>query len=71
MNGNAVALAEPGPLRLLGVKAVAKEHSCGERTVWRMIDEGKLPAVRFRRCTRVRESDVLDYIRRCQKGEAV
>ncbi|NQU12143.1 helix-turn-helix domain-containing protein [bacterium] len=50
---------------------MAKEHSCGERTVWRMIDEGKLPAVRFRRCTRVRESDVLDYIRRCQKGEAV
>jgi excisionase family DNA binding protein len=42
------------PERLLVVKEAADFLRLSERTVWRMIDDGRLPAVRFGRAVRIR-----------------
>lgn len=36
------------------------------RTLYRFIDEGQLPAYRFGRVIRLKESEVADFIERCR-----
>ena len=55
MNDSLVTTTARG---LLPVKQAAALLGVCPRTVWRMIADGQLPAVRFRRCTRVHWADV-------------
>jgi excisionase family DNA binding protein len=45
------------------VKDAAAILTISERTVWRMIADGQLTAIRFRRCTRLLLSQVMDYLK--------
>ena len=47
---------------LLTVKQAAKFLGVSMRTVWRMIADGQLHAVRVRRCTRLAVAEVLEYL---------
>jgi excisionase family DNA binding protein len=49
---------------LLTVKQVAAMLGVSSRTVWRMIAEGQLKAVRVRGCTRVYLQSVEEYLKR-------
>jgi excisionase family DNA binding protein len=44
------------------VKAAAELLGVSVRTVWRMIADGQLHAVRVRRCTRLAVAEVLGYL---------
>ena len=44
------------------VKDAAAKLSVSPRTIWRMIADGQLRAVRFRRCTRVLANDVAKFL---------
>ncbi len=55
--------------RLLTVRAAARVLNVSVRTVWRMIADGELHAVRMRRCTRLAVAEVLGYLEQSrQKG---
>ena len=43
---------------LLPVKEAARKLSVSPRTIWRMIADGQLIAVRIRRCTRLRKAEI-------------
>jgi len=47
---------------LLTVREVAVKLGISVRTVWRMIADGQLHAVKMRRCTRLAVADVLGYM---------
>jgi excisionase family DNA binding protein len=44
----------------LRVKEAAAISKTSARTIWRMIADGQLTAYRFRRCTRLLRSQVMD-----------
>jgi len=48
--------------RLVCVKEAAAKLSVSVRTVWRMISDGQLEAVRFRRCTRLSLAQISKYL---------
>lgn len=50
-------------LRLVRVKEAAKIIGVSMRTVWRMLASGQLKAVRIRRCTMVRLSELLSWMK--------
>ena len=54
---------EPEMGKRLRIKAVAARLDCTEKHVYRLIDQGKLPAIRVgeRRGLRIDESDLLAY----------
>jgi excisionase family DNA binding protein len=56
INGNASGAA------LVKVTEAARMLCVSPRTVWRMIAEGELTPVRFRRCTRVALVEVQKYL---------
>ena len=45
------------------VKDAAAMLTISERTVWRMIADGQLTAIRYRRCTRLLLSQVMGYLK--------
>lgn len=45
------------------IKDAAAISQVSSRTIWRMIADGQLKAYRFRRCTRLLRSQVLDYLK--------
>jgi excisionase family DNA binding protein len=47
----------------LRVKDAAAISKVSQRTIWRMIADGQLKAYRFRRCTRLLRSQVLNYLK--------
>jgi excisionase family DNA binding protein len=49
--------------KLLPVKQSAAMLGVSPRTVWRMIADGQLTPVRFRRCTRVAVSQLMVYLK--------
>jgi excisionase family DNA binding protein len=51
---------EPSPL-LRTVADAALMLSVSPRTVWRLVDEGSLPAARVRGATRIPDAAILDY----------
>ena len=48
---------------LVTVKRGASMLGVSSRTVWRMIADGQLTAIRFRRCTRLMLSQVMGYLK--------
>ncbi|MDA8040267.1 MAG: helix-turn-helix domain-containing protein [Actinomycetota bacterium] len=50
--------------RWMGTPAVAEYLGVNQRTVYRLIDEGELPAYKFGRVIRLRERDVAAYVER-------
>lgn len=45
------------------VPEVAAALSISSKTVWRMVDAGELPAIRFGRAVRIPRAAVAEYIR--------
>jgi len=56
--------------RLLTVQEAAQYLTISERTVWSMLKNNRLPAVRFGRTVRIDPADLDNFIRRA-KGESV
>lgn len=50
----------------LGTAAAAELLGVQSRTLYRFIDEGRLPAYRFGRVIRVMRSDLEDFVRSCR-----
>jgi len=48
----------------MGTPAVARYLGVNQRTVYRLIDDGELPAYRFGRVIRLRARDVADFVER-------
>jgi excisionase family DNA binding protein len=48
--------------RLVSVKEAATQLAVSPRTVWRMIADGQLAAVRVRRCTRLSLAQVMNFL---------
>ncbi len=45
-----------------------------ERTIWSLVDQGELPAVKFGRNVRIDPSDLRDYVAKCKtncKGKSL
>jgi excisionase family DNA binding protein len=55
-------------LQLLDAKEAAGLLGVSVRTIRRMFASKELPVVRFRHCTRVRESDVTEYIDKSRRA---
>ncbi len=53
--------------KFLTVPEVAAELGISERSVWRLIEEGELPAHRFGASTRIRREDLDSYIDRSRR----
>lgn len=53
----------------LRVREAAAYLACSERTVWALITDGKLPAVRFsRQVVRIERTDLDAFIARCKRA---
>jgi excisionase family DNA binding protein len=50
----------------LNTNETAKRLGITPRTLYRFIDDGKLPAYRFGRVIRLKESEVAEFIERCR-----
>ena len=50
----------------LSTKKAAERLGITVRTVYRFVDEGRLPAYKFGRVIRIKERDVNVYIERCR-----
>jgi excisionase family DNA binding protein len=55
------AVAWRGGKALVSVHVAANMLAVSDRTVWRMIADGELQAVRVRGCTRLRMEEILNY----------
>jgi excisionase family DNA binding protein len=53
--------------QFLKVPEVAEELNVGERSAWRLIEDGELPTHRFGNSTRVKREDLDEYIRRSRR----
>lgn len=53
--------------KAVSVKAAADLLGVSARTVWRMIADGQLHAIRVRRCTRLAVAEVLGYLERSKQ----
>ena len=60
-----------GGAAMIRVGQAAAMLSVSTRTVWRMIADGQLTAVRFRRCTRVALAEVQKYVQGVRRVEFV
>lgn len=54
------------PINWMSTPAVAEYLGVNTRTVYRLIDEGELPAYKFGRVIRLQEADVEAFIERCR-----
>lgn len=52
--------------RLLSYKQAGALLGVTERTVWTLVNDGELPAVRFGRSVRIDPADLRTYIDRCK-----
>lgn len=56
----------PEPIRWMSTGEVAEYLGVNTRTLYRMIDEGELPAYKFGRVIRLQEKDVLSFVERAR-----
>lgn len=56
----------PEPIRWMSTGEVADYLGVNTRTLYRMIDEGELPAYKFGRVIRLQETDVVAFIDRAR-----
>jgi len=54
----------PEPIIWMSTPSVAEYLGVNTRTVYRLIDEGELPAYKFGRVIRLKEADVVAFIER-------
>lgn len=52
--------------KLLTYKQAGDLLGVTERTIWTLVDQGELPAVRFGRSVRIDPADLRTYIDRCK-----
>ena len=57
----------PKGTKFLTVPQIAEEFGISERSVWRLIEYGVLPAHKFGASTRVKREDLDAYIERCRR----
>jgi excisionase family DNA binding protein len=55
-------MTEPEMSGYLTVKDIALRMRVSKMTVYRLLEAGSLPSVKFRKSFRVREKDLLDYL---------
>ena len=63
---------EPNPPqidRLLTYRQAAEVLGVSERSIWTLVDQGTLPAVRFGRSVRIDPVDLRAFIDRAKAGE--
>jgi len=53
--------------KFLTIPEAAEELNIGERSVWRLIKDGKLPTYHFGDSTRIKREDLDAYVERCRK----
>lgn len=53
---------------LLTYRQAAKVLGITERTIWSLVNEGMLPAVRFGRSVRIDPADLRAFIERAKRG---
>ncbi|MBX3322459.1 MAG: helix-turn-helix domain-containing protein [Phycisphaeraceae bacterium] len=63
--------ASPMMDRLLTYREVAAVLGVSDRAVWTLVDEGKLPAVRFGRSVRIDPADLRLFIERAKGAPQV
>lgn len=63
---DAVPSAPSAPIEWMSSGEAAEVLGLRTRTLYRLIDEGQLPAFRFGRVIRLRRSDVEEFIERCR-----
>lgn len=52
----------PDPIRWMSTAEVAEYLGVNTRTLYRLIDEGELPAYKFGRVIRLQEDDVVSFL---------
>ena len=55
--------------RLLRAAEVAEALNISKAQVYKLLQAGKIAAVRMEGCVRVKPSDVRAYVRRCRRGD--
>ncbi|MAT84279.1 MAG: transcriptional regulator [Gammaproteobacteria bacterium] len=55
--------------RLLTYRQAAEVLGVSERSIWTLVDQGTLPAVRFGRSVRIDPADLRAFIDRAKAGE--
>ena len=68
---NTPASTHPVVKSLLTYQDVAKILQVTDRTVWQLVKDGVLPAVRFGRIVRIDPEDLTVFIRKAKDGQGV
>ena len=68
---NTPAPTHPGDNPLLTYQEAAKVLQVTDRTVWQLVKDGVLPAVRFGRIVRIDPEDLKTFIRKAKDGQGV
>ena len=55
--------------KLIDIKTLAEHLHVGERHIRRLVFEGRIPYVKWGHLVRFDEDEVIDWIRRCRRGE--
>ena len=67
-----VPSAEPsgdGDTALLSYRRAARRLGCSERTLWGLVKNGKIPAVKFGGLVRIDPTDLAEFIRQAKNGQ--
>lgn len=64
--GRSVHGVDTADIEWLNTAESARRLGVTPRTLYRFIDDGQLPAYRFGRVIRLKESEVADFIERCR-----
>lgn len=70
MPGVRGGLVADAPQPLLTYQDAAKQLRVTDRTIWQLVKDGKLPAVKFGRSVRIEPADLRAFIQRA-KGQGV
>lgn len=65
-SGRTFSQMSTADIEWLNTAESARRLGVTSRTLYRFIDEGQLPAYRFGRVIRLKESEVADFIERCR-----
>lgn len=66
MRARTVTRVSTADIEWLNTAETAKRLGVTPRTLYRFIDDGQLPAYRFGRVIRLKETEVADFIERCR-----
>ena len=66
LTGRSVNVVSTANIEWLNTAETARRLGVTPRTLYRFIDDGQLPAYRFGRVIRLKESEVAEFIERCR-----